>query len=98
MKHKIIYRRKALITIQKNVRGYLVKKKFGARIKTIKNIRSLDVKLKQLETIAQQLRKDKDVSINGINQLKSELTAAIQKIKVRFCNNIKFILSVWVIF
>lgn len=81
MKHKIIYRRKALITIQKHVRGYLVKKKFGARIKTIKNIRSLDVKLKQLETIAQQLRKDKDVSINGINQLKSELTAAIKKIK-----------------
>jgi len=88
VKHKIIYRRKALITIQKHVRGYLVKKKFGARIKTIKNIRSLDVKLKQLETIAQQLRKDKDVSINGINQLKSELTAAIKKIKVRPCTKL----------
>lgn len=59
-----------------------MKKKYGTRIKTVKNIRLLDGKLKQLESIAQQLKKDKDVTTNGINQLKSDLNAAIDKIKV----------------
>lgn len=81
MKNKILYRRKALVLLQKNIRGYLVKKKYGARIKTIKNIRALDVNLKKLEGIAHQLKKDKDLSTNGINQLKSEVSAAIDKIK-----------------
>lgn len=82
MKNKIVYRRKALVVIQKNVRGYLVKKKYGMRIKTVKNLRLMDGKLKQLDAIAQQLKSDKTTSINGINQLKLELNAAIDKIKV----------------
>ncbi|KAL1510024.1 hypothetical protein ABEB36_004680 [Hypothenemus hampei] len=81
MKNKITYRRQALIIIQKHVRGYLVKKKYGARIKAVKNIRLLDVKLKQLESIAQQLKKDKEASTNSINQLKSELDLSITNIK-----------------
>ncbi|XP_066252455.1 myosin heavy chain 95F isoform X2 [Euwallacea similis] len=81
MKNKIIYRRQALIIIQKHLRGYLVKKKYGPRIKTVKNIRLLNGKLKQLESVAQQLKKDREVSINGINQLKSELNASVEKIK-----------------
>lgn len=82
MKNKILYRRQALILLQKNIRGHLVKKKYAPRIKTIKKIRALDVNLKNLEGIAKQLKKDRDISTNGINQLKSELAAAIDKIKV----------------
>ncbi|XP_076257512.1 myosin heavy chain 95F jaguar isoform X2 [Rhynchophorus ferrugineus] len=81
MKNKILYRRQALILLQKNIRGYLVKKKYAPRIKTIKKIRALDVNLKKLEGIAKQLKKDRDVSTNGINQLKSELATTIDKIK-----------------
>ncbi|XP_019772636.1 myosin heavy chain 95F isoform X2 [Dendroctonus ponderosae] len=81
MKNKIVYRRKALVVIQKNVRGYLVKKKYGMRIKTVKNLRLMDGKLKQLDAIAQQLKSDKTSSINGINQLKLEVNAAIGNIK-----------------
>ncbi|XP_050304041.1 myosin heavy chain 95F isoform X1 [Anthonomus grandis grandis] len=81
MKNKILYRRSALVTIQKNVKGYLVRKKYGVRIRTVKNIRALDSKLKKLEEIAQQLKKDRDATSNEINKLKTELNAAISRIK-----------------
>ncbi|XP_060526267.1 myosin heavy chain 95F isoform X2 [Cylas formicarius] len=81
MKNKILYRRAALVLLQKHIRGYLVKKKYGPRIKTIKNIRSLDAKLKKIEGVAGQLKKDKETTTNAINALKSEMTSAIDRIK-----------------
>lgn len=86
MKNKIAYRKSALITMQKTVRGYLVRQKYGPRIATLKNIRNLDVNLKKIEESAAQLKKDKNIAINEINNLKGEISAAIDKIKVNIQN------------
>lgn len=82
VKNKILYRRAALITIQKTVRGYFARKRHGPRIKGIQKIRGLDGKLKQLESIAGQLKKERDSSIKEINSLRSEINAAVTNIKV----------------
>ncbi|XP_025829691.1 myosin heavy chain 95F isoform X2 [Agrilus planipennis] len=81
LKNKIIYRRKALITIQKHVRGFLVKRRHQPRIKGLRKIRSLDHNVKELEKINQQLKKNKDLFTNDINKLKTEVVSAIDKIR-----------------
>lgn len=82
MKNKILYRREALIKIQKTVRGYLVKKKHKPRIKGIIKIKGFEGKLTQLNSIANQLKTDKSSSINEINSLKNDITFVIKRIKV----------------
>lgn len=70
--------------MQKTIRGYLVKKKHGPRIKGVKKIRGLDAKLKQLENVANQLKKDKDSSMKEIMNLNNEMQTSIAKIKKDF--------------
>lgn len=82
VKNKILYRRAALITIQKTVKGYFARKRHGPRIKGINKIRNLDTKLKQLLSIANQLKKDKESSIKEIDNLKNEIQSAASRIKV----------------
>lgn len=82
MKNKIIYRRRALIIAQKTVRGYITRKQHGPRIKALKQIRSLDGNLKKMETIAGQLKKDKEATTNEINKLKTNIISTIDRIKV----------------
>lgn len=81
MKNNIIYRRKALIKMQKTVRGYLVRKHHGARVHFIRKVRGLDDKLKKIESSASQLKKDKETTTNEINQLKNNATSIIDRIK-----------------
>ncbi|VEN38644.1 unnamed protein product [Callosobruchus maculatus] len=80
MKNKIAYRRSALIVMQKTVRGYLVRKKYGPRITTLRNIRTLDSSLKKLEEIASQLKQKASV-VNEIDGLKSKFASTMEKIK-----------------
>lgn len=82
MKNKIIYRRKALIIMQKTLRGYLARKRHRPRIIGVKNIRALEAQVKQLDSIAGQLKKDKESSVKEINSLRNEIDAAISRIKV----------------
>lgn len=82
VKNKIIYRKKALIIVQKTVRGYLARKKYGPRIKILRKIHSLDENLKKMNNIAGQLKKDKESITNEINKLKTEMSTAIDRIKV----------------
>ncbi|XP_050509251.1 myosin heavy chain 95F isoform X2 [Diabrotica virgifera virgifera] len=81
MKNLIKYRNKQLIFMQKVVRGYLVRKKHGPRINTLRNIKKLNSTLAQIEQSAQQLKKDKDSVRNDINNLKTQFDAAIDRIK-----------------
>ncbi|XP_017783306.1 PREDICTED: myosin heavy chain 95F isoform X2 [Nicrophorus vespilloides] len=81
LKNKIEYRRNALIVIQKTVKGYLTKKKHSPRIKGITKIKGLDSKLKQLEMICSQLKKDKESSMKDIGALNDEVKSAIDRIK-----------------
>lgn len=68
--------------MQKTLRGYLARKRHGPRIKGINKIKGLESKVKQLDSIAGQLKKDKDSSIKEINNLRLEIEAAINRIKV----------------
>ncbi|CAH1101832.1 unnamed protein product, partial [Psylliodes chrysocephalus] len=81
MKNKIAWRQKALIVLQKSVRGYIVRKQHGPRIATLRNIRNLDTNLIQIEQSAQQLKKDKEAVANEINNLKTQFVAATDRIK-----------------
>ena len=82
VKNKIIYRKRALIVVQKTVRGYLTRKKYGPRIKVLSKIKNLNGNLKKMEAIAGQLKKEKESTTNDINKLKNEIVATMDKIKV----------------
>lgn len=71
-----------MIVIQKAVRGHLTRKRHLPRIKGIQKIRGLDIKLKQMEKVAMQLKKDKESSMKEITALSNEINGAIEKIKV----------------
>ncbi|KAF5299207.1 hypothetical protein FQA39_LY02380 [Lamprigera yunnana] len=81
LKNKILYRRAALIRIQKTVRGHLVRKTQGPRIYGIRKIKDLGKKLDGLNAIANQLKKDKETSTNQINALKTDVANSIGRIK-----------------
>lgn len=83
MKHRIAFRKRALVIVQKTVRGYLVKKQHGPRIKALRNIRALSGNLQKIEASASQLKKDKDSTTKQINQLKEQFSVATNRIKVR---------------
>jgi hypothetical protein len=82
VKNKIIYRKRALIVLQKTIKGYLTRKRHGPRIKALAKIKGVESNLKKMESIAGQLKKDKDAMANEINKLKNEITATIDRIKV----------------
>lgn len=48
----------------------------------LKNIRKLHVNLNEIEKTAARLKKDKNVVLNEINNLRGEFSAAMDKIKV----------------
>lgn len=74
--------------MQKMVRGHLARKRHGPRINGIRKTKALETKVKQLEDIAGQLKKDKEGSIKTINSVKNEIEAAIKRIKVKQnCSN-----------
>ncbi|XP_008201419.1 myosin heavy chain 95F isoform X1 [Tribolium castaneum] len=81
LKNKIIYRKRALVVVQKTVKGYLTRKRHGPRIKALTKIKSLDGNLKKMEAIAGQLKKEKEATTNEINQLKTEISGTIGRIK-----------------
>ncbi|KAB0800582.1 hypothetical protein PPYR_06322 [Photinus pyralis] len=81
LKNKILYRREALIKIQKTVRGYLIKKKQKPRITGIRKMKSLEANLKLLNEIANQLKKGKENNMNEINSLKGGISLAVGRIK-----------------
>lgn len=67
--------------MQKNIRGYLARKRHGPRINGLRKINALNKNIKQLESIASQLKKEKDNSLKSINNLGLEIRSAIKKIK-----------------
>lgn len=81
VKNKIIYRRKALIKIQKNVRMWLCKKKYRPRIKAIVKVKRLQTQLEAMEKISSQLKADKDKSMQQVQMLKQQMQNVINKIK-----------------
>ncbi|KAK6628369.1 hypothetical protein RUM43_002181 [Polyplax serrata] len=80
LKNKILYRRENLITVQKNVRMFLSKKKHAPRYKTIMKVKGIESMLSGMESISQQL-KNKTATEAEVKALKSEIMATCLKIK-----------------
>ncbi|KAK7866674.1 hypothetical protein R5R35_006058 [Gryllus longicercus] len=81
LKYKILYRRGNLITIQKWVRMFLAKKQHQHRYQGIMKINGLKEKLKRMENIISQLKKDKESSVNDLKKLQTDMDVAVKKIK-----------------
>ncbi|XP_073943299.1 myosin heavy chain 95F jaguar [Choristoneura fumiferana] len=81
LKNKIQYRRQCLITIQTQVRGYLVRRRHRPRIRGVAKIRALEENLKKMETVSQQLKKEKDSALKNIESLRSGIRSACGAIK-----------------
>ncbi len=82
LKNKILYRRAALVTIQKYTRGYLARKKYAPRYKGIKRLRTLIDQIEQIGEMGKKLKsKDKDAVAKSVQSLKAKLNEEIVKIK-----------------
>lgn len=81
LKNKILYRRNALIIIQKVVRGYLAKRAHQPRYKGIIKVRGLLQKLQEMKSVASQLKKDQNSSLMDIRNLESAILQTFKLIK-----------------
>jgi len=81
LKYKILFRKASLITIQKNVRMFLVKKIHQPRYRGIIKIKSLEKKLAPMEASIGQLKKDKESSLSELKKLRANMTSAVEKIQ-----------------
>ncbi len=83
LKNKIIYRREALVTIQKYARGYLARKKYAPKYKGIKRLRTLIKQIDQIGEMGSKLKsKDKESVEKSVRSLKGQLNEEILKIKM----------------
>lgn len=76
-----MFRQKALVLIQKTIRSYIIRKQHKPRYQGIIKIKSLETQIKELEKIATQLNKDKDLILKDIQNIHLEMQNAIQQIK-----------------
>jgi len=81
LKYKILFRKACLITIQKNVRMFLVKRIHQPRYRGIIKIKSLQKKLAPMEASIGQLKKDKESSLSELKKLRADMTSAVEKIQ-----------------
>lgn len=71
------------MTIQKNMRMYLVKKRYGPRINGISKIKSLQTQIESMRNILDQIKTDKEhkMAQESLKTLTNLLNATIDKIK-----------------
>ncbi|XKL69082.1 hypothetical protein PGB90_006851 [Kerria lacca] len=81
LKNKILYRRNCLISIQKNARMYLAKKKYRHRYRGITKINSLKLILNKMEPLIKELKQGKEESVNNVRKLQSDFDNTIFKIR-----------------
>lgn len=82
VKNKILYRRENLVTIQKNIKMFLCKRKHQPRYKTMLKIRELESMAGRMESTMQQLKKDRAVIETELKEFVRDLVSSRQKIKV----------------
>ncbi|XP_023236222.1 unconventional myosin-VI-like [Centruroides sculpturatus] len=82
LKNKILYRRANLIIIQKTVKMHLAKRKYRPRFLAIMKIKALREQLKNMSTIINQLKKDKQQSEAQVRNLEFQMNDLINTIKV----------------
>nr|CAD7196628.1 unnamed protein product [Timema douglasi] len=82
LKNKILYRKAALVVIQRNVRMHLAQRQHRPRYQGISKIKGLQERLTRMSAIVNQLKKDKESSVSEVQKLQADMTASILKIKV----------------
>ncbi|CAH0725342.1 unnamed protein product, partial [Brenthis ino] len=81
LKNKILYRRKCLLIVQKNVRGYLVRRQHRPRLQGIAKIKLLENNLTQMDSVVSQLKKEKENAKKNIENLRKSIQNACVTIK-----------------
>lgn len=82
LKNKIIYRREALVTIQKNVKMHLTREKHAPRYKGIMRMKKLQAQIEAIGKMASSLKeKDKQAVQANVKAIYGQLDAAIAKIR-----------------
>nr|CAD7402595.1 unnamed protein product [Timema poppensis] len=81
LKNKILYRKAALVVIQRNVRMHLAQRQHRPRYQGISKIKGLQERLTRMSAIVNQLKKDKESSVSEVQKLQADMTASILKIK-----------------
>jgi len=87
LRNKIIYRREALICIQKNLRMHLARKQHRPRYLGLKAIKNLDSHVVQIKQLGEKVKTDKNKMDESLKSLQSKLMDAAQTIKE--CERIK---------
>nr|CAD7454838.1 unnamed protein product [Timema tahoe] len=81
LKNKMLYRKAALVVIQRNVRMHLAQRQHRPRYQGISKIKGLQERLTRMSAIVNQLKKDKESSVSEVQKLQADMTASILKIK-----------------
>nr|CAD7570088.1 unnamed protein product [Timema californicum] len=81
VKNKMLYRKAALVVIQRNVRMHLAQRQHRPRYQGISKIKGLQERLTRMSAIVNQLKKDKESSVLEVQKLQADMTASILKIK-----------------
>lgn len=74
--------------VQKTLRGYLARKQHQPRYKGIAKINAIRRNMKQMEEIANQVKKERESMLNQIKEIDGQIDVAIKKIKVSFSHNV----------
>lgn len=82
VKNRMIYKKKCVVQAQKMIRGYLARRQHRPRFKGIIKINSLRNNVKEMETIANQLKQDRDSMMKQLKDIELQIDTAIKKIKV----------------
>ena len=78
----LLYIQQALITIQKTVKMYLAKKKNKPRYLMLMKIRNLSSQLKQIVSLAKNLKSEKDSVEKAAKKIQENISEVVAKIKL----------------
>merc|ERR1719350_2701352 len=81
LKNKILYRRQALITIQKTVRMHLAKKRHRPRYQALVKIRNLSGQVKQIGSMTKGLKSDKEGVEKSVRKIQDNIDQVCKTIK-----------------
>jgi myosin-6 len=76
------YKNKCVVKAQKMIRGYLARRQHRPRYKGIIKINALRRNVKEMETITNQLRGERDSMLKQLRDIDQQIDIAIKKIKV----------------
>ncbi|KAG5673983.1 hypothetical protein PVAND_003979 [Polypedilum vanderplanki] len=81
IKNRMIYKNKCVVKAQKIIRGWLARRQHRPRYKGIIKVNALRKNLKEMETIVNQLKNERDTMLKQLKDIDQQIDTAIKKIK-----------------